>query len=255
MLYTDDVFLTITNSLRSCPNLLTTFIAIVFCYAFVFFLKKRFGYIGLSSFIITANILGNIQVLYGTTYELVNLTTLLGTVTFSVSFLSSDLINENYGPHKAKQTILLGFWIQLLFLVNMLLTIGHTPNKDFIINAEAMEKIFLPIPRFLIASYTAYLASQLSEIFLYNFSKQIKIGKNSCLKHNLSLFLSSVLIDTFVFTFIAMILLTNSPLSWSVFFDICFSSVMLRIICNFFTSIVLKIDIEKKQNHAKEKRL
>jgi uncharacterized integral membrane protein (TIGR00697 family) len=187
------------------------------------------------------SILGNIQVLYATTYEILNMKALLGTVTLSASFMASDLINKHYGPDNAKTAVFIGFVIQILFFMSILLTIGHKPLPEFMENTMAMERIFLPIPRLLIASYIAYIASQLSEIWLYRTIDRIQIIKSHYIKHNVSLFLSSVVIDTAVFTTIGLVLLAEKPLSCSDSQQVFFSACIVRIFCNFINSLIVKL--------------
>jgi uncharacterized integral membrane protein (TIGR00697 family) len=166
---------------------------------------------------------------------------LLGTVVLSASFMISDFINKYYGSDRAKTAIFVGFIMQILFFINILLTIGHKPLDIFIENTKAIEKIFLPIPRLLIASYIAYLASQLSEVWLYRAIERVQIIKNHYIKHNIALFLSSVVIDNLTFTVVGLVLLTKTPLPYEIFCDVFFSACIVRIFCNFINSLVVKL--------------
>jgi uncharacterized integral membrane protein (TIGR00697 family) len=237
----DSIFFEAVNILRGLPSISITLMSALFCSASVILIKKYFGYIGLCCCMGLFSIIGNIQVLYATTYEILNMKALLGTVTLSASFMVSDIVNKHYGSDKAKTSVFIGFVMQILFFNNILLTIGHKPLFSFVEISKSMEKIFLPIPRLLIASYIAYLASQLSEIWFYKSIDRIQIIKNHYVKHNLILFLSSVVIDTAVFTTIGLVILTETPLSYVDFQHVFFSACIVRIFCNFINSLTVKV--------------
>lgn len=201
---------------------------------------------------VLSSVIANIQVLYATSYEVLNIEALLGTVIFCSSFLACDLINLEYGREKAKRAVYLTIFTDIFFLLNIILTLGHSPIDysqfpDFCIsektmnsNISALNQIFLPIPRLLIASYLAYLFSQLGEIWLLNFIKKIKWIQSHFIKHNLSLFISNVCLDTMVFTSIGMWILSPEPLNFNDFWQICFSAITIRIICNLGNTIFVK---------------
>jgi uncharacterized integral membrane protein (TIGR00697 family) len=198
--------------------------------------------------LVIAAVLGNIQVLYATSYEIINMPVLLGTVTLSSSFFACDMINEFYGATKARQAIILSFVMQVFFVISILLTLGHVPLdyhtfQNFSIpedtmnkNTTSIEQIFLQAPRLLIASFSAYLLSMLGETWLY---RLINI-KSDLVRNNISLFISSVIIDTSTFTFIGLVLLSDSPLSCSDFINIFSTACTIRIFCNIVNSVFLK---------------
>ena len=206
-----------------------------------------------------ASVIGNIQVLYATTYEILNMEVLLGTVIFCSTFLACDIINSKYGEQKARNAVYLTIIMDIFFLACIILTLGHKPidhtqfsnfgiSKSTIqANISAMQQIFLPIPRILIASYVAYLTSQLSEIFLFNLSKRISVIRSQYVKHNVSLFISSVCVDTAVFTLIGMCILAPEPLNTTDFWQICTTAVVIRTLCNLANSGFIKIinDVHK----------
>ncbi len=250
----DDLFAVIVDCLRLFPSLLISLVSIIVCDVGVVLAKRLGGIAGLCGCMVVFNVLGNIQVLYATSYEIINMPVLLGSVTLSASFLACDFINEYYGKKAATQSVFLSFFLQIVFFINIILTIGHKPldlsvfknfsmQEDVLVgNIKAIETVFFPIPRLLIASYLAYLVSQLSEVWLYRSFKLVTFIKSAYVKHNISLFISSVVVDTLLFTGIALVLLAADPLSWHDFQDICFSSSMIRIICNIVNSFILKAE-------------
>lgn len=234
------------------PSLLVSFFTLAFCILSIILLSRRYQCLGLSSFLVICPIMANIQILYATTYEIVNLNVLLGTVVFGASFLANDLINQNYGSAAAKKAVMLSFIVQVIFMICMIFTLGHKPldysvNSDFSISKETMDSniaslqnVFVPQVRFFIGSCIAFLISQLSEINLFNMMKKASFLKYDYIRQNISLFISSILIDTLVFTAIALVLLTNEPLSFKDFLEICSSTILIRATCNLLNTAVLK---------------
>ena len=249
----DNLFHDFCVLLRGFPSVIVSVVTFLFCGIFILFAKRFFGFAGLCVYISLSTILANIQILYATSYEIIDMPVLLGTVTFSSVFLASDVINEKYGPEKARQATILSFFVQVCFFVNIMFTIGHKPLdysvfKDFSISKEVMDQnmqainqIFIPVPRLLIASYIAYLASQFTEIWAFNAVKKIKIINSKYIKHNLALTLSSIFVDNLIFTPVGLVFLSDNPLSMSDCIDICLSAVFIKLICNFGNTYIMQI--------------
>ena len=254
----DNLFLDVSTYLRVLPSVFVSFLNFVLCLATIFILRKFFSYAGLCCYMILSTIIANIQILYATSYEILNMEVLLGTVVFCSSFLACDIINKEFGAEKARKAVYLTFVTDVFFLLNIMLTIGHKPldyviYPDFSIakgtmdqNISAINQIFLPIPRLLIASYITYFVSQLSEIWFFNSIKKIKIIKSEYIKHNAALFLSSILLDTLLFTGLGMWLMADEPLSLKDFWSICFSAIIIRVLCNLGNTMYMKMQYRKK---------
>ena len=252
-MFVDNLFFQFVSELKNFPSLLISFFNFIVCLIAIYIVRKRFGYAGLCSYMVLSSVIANIQVLYATSYEILNIEVLLGTVIFCSSFLACDLINIEYGPEKAKRAVYLTIFTDLFFLLNIILTLGHKPidytqftnfsisEKTMNSNISAIHQIFLPIPRLLIASYLAYLFSQLGEIWLLNFTDKLTWFKSKFIKHNLSLFVSNVCLDTIVFTSIGMWILSSEPLNLNDFWQICFSAIIVRVICNLGNTFFIKI--------------
>lgn len=251
----DNLFLNFVTYLHYFPSIFISLINFIICLTAILVIRKKFGYAGLCGYMILSSVIANIQVLYATSYEIINMEVLLGTVIFCSSFLACDIINLEYGQNKAKYAIYLTMFTDIFFLINIILTLGHktidyTQCPEFSISKETMDnnisaikQIFLPVPRLLTSSYASYFCSQLFEIKLLNFIRK----SNTLLKHNIILFISNVLLDTFIFTTLSMCILSNEPLKLSDFWEISASAILIRIICNFFNSFYIKI-ISKLQN-------
>lgn len=250
----DNLFLNFITYLQFLPNIFVSLINFIVCIIAVLVIHKKFGYSGLCAYIVLSSVIANIQVLYASSYELINMEVLLGTIIFCSSFLACDIINLEYGENKAKYALYLTMFTDVFFLINIILTLSHKPidytqYPEFSISKETMnnnifaiKQIFLPVPRLLIASYVSYFCSQLIEIKLLSFIRKT----NTILKHNLILFISNVFLDTLIFTFLGMCVLSNEPLNLHDFFKISASAILIRIICNFFNSFCIKNLFKKK---------
>ena len=124
----------------------------------------------------------------------------------------------------------------------MLLTMGHTSvSQDELIalgmkdNIKSIQTIFLPVPRILISSYISYFISQTAEVFL------LKKADNNIIKHNIILFISSILLDNIVFTLLALYLLAPHPASWNEILQIMTSAIGIRLLCNFLNTVAYKV--------------
>lgn len=250
----DNLFLNFVTNLQYFPNIFISLINFILCLIAIFVIRKKFGYAGLCAYIALSSVIANIQVLYATSYEIINIEVLLGTVIFCSTFLACDIINLEYGESKAKYAIYLTMFTDIFFLVNIIVTLGHKPidytqypgfsisQETINNNISAIKQVFLPVPRLLIASYVSYFCSQLVEIKLLNFIRKT----NTILKHNIILFISNVLLDTFIFTALGMCFLSEEPLNLIDFWEISFSAILIRIICNFFNTFCVKIVLKSK---------
>ena len=248
----DNFFLDISVFFRDFPSLFISFLNFILCVFSILCLNKFFGYSGLCCYLVLSTVIANIQVLYATSYEVINISCLLGTVVFCSSFLACDIINEKYGPEKARKAIYLTFVIYIFFILNIILTIGHKPldytvYQNFSISKETMDsnmssikQVFLPAPRLLIASYITYLVSQMTEIWAFNAVKRIRLIKSNYIKHNIALFGTSVILDTLIFTILGMCLMASEPLSLQDFFEICISAIIIRVLCNMGNTLCMQ---------------
>ncbi|MBQ9441073.1 MAG: queuosine precursor transporter [Alphaproteobacteria bacterium] len=238
----DSLLSQFVDLLHLLPNILVSLLNYIFCVFIIVIVDKHFKYVGLCCYLVLCGLISNVQVLYPVKYELINLTTLLGSFIFSTSFLATDIINSKYGKENAIKSILFTLTFEVFFVVNMLLTIGHTSvSQDELMalgmqdNIKSIQTVFLPVPRILIASYMSYFISQLAEVLL------LKKASNSIIKHNIVLFISSILLDNIVFTILAFRLLASQPASWNEILQIITSAIGIRMLCNFLNTLFYKI--------------
>jgi len=151
-------------------------------------------------FIIGINIiLCNIQVMK--VVEIFSVTVTLGNIMYGSIYFATDLLNEFYGRKEAYRGVLVGFIALIMMTVFMQLSLMFTPAPDDFIN-PALVEIFSLMPRIALASITAYIVSQIHDVWIYSIYKAKTRGKYLWLRNNLSTMVSQ-LIDSAIFVFIA----------------------------------------------------
>lgn len=218
------------------------------CGIAILLLLKYYGLFGLYVYNCLAIIFANIQVLRVASYNLFPEPVALGTVLFTTTFLVNDIITEHYGAEQAKRSVSLGFMVQLLTTIWMVLALGHPLPAE--VAAEngaqaahrsylAMLQIFSPSVRILLASLTAYLCSQWLDIYIFSTLRKATAGKLLWLRQNAAMLLSGLL-DTFMFSAIAWILLSDVPISWhELIMTYVISAQTVRVLLNIsFTPLI-----------------
>ncbi len=228
-------FILILNSL----TLETTWLFfIIFCFISVLILLKLFGELGLYLYTIVAVIAANIQVLKIVKFKIFDDPVALGTILFASVFFCTDILNEHYSSSKARKNVILGFVGFLLMTLIMIITLGFKPisadvvgnEYNYALNIQSnLSAIFLPLPTLFIASMIAYLSSQYFDVWFYKYLLKITGKKNLWLRNNISTIISS-LIDSFVFSLFAFIILSKNPLPLGVvILTYVFGTYFLRI--------------------------
>lgn len=123
-----------------------------------------------------------------------------------LSFLMTDIVEEVYGKKKAREFIIAGVISLIVFLGFIILFLILPPAERFTHNEE-YKTIFGTSARIVFASITAFLLSQFHDVWSFNFWKVATKGKMLWLRTNLSTTIS-IVVDTFVFMFLAFYMLT-----------------------------------------------
>ncbi|MBW2980621.1 queuosine precursor transporter [Candidatus Woesearchaeota archaeon] len=190
---------------------------------------RLFGKIGLYAWMAIALVIANLQVLK--TVEMFGWVTALGNVIYGTTFLSTDILSENYGKKEAKKAVFIGFFILIAMTTIMQLTLFFIPHEsDFA--SPSLETIFGFMPRIVIASLCAYLVSQLHDVWAFNFWKKKFEGKHLWFRNNLST-MSSQLVDNVIFTLIAFVGFFGlfgweQVFEWSLIFQIFILSYVMK---------------------------
>ncbi|RZI47033.1 queuosine precursor transporter [Candidatus Finniella inopinata] len=238
----DSIVFQLISYLQGFSVEFASFLTFCVCACSILFLLKGFGHLGLCTYNVLAVIVANIQVLRLAEYHFFPEPLALGTIVFATTFLVSDILTEHYGAKAARQALWLSFIAQILMTVWMVLTLGH-PTVDygklscnladvFSKNDQGMLQIFAPSPRLLTASLIAYFISQQCDIWLFQKIRGLSHNRFVWLRQNLSTSLSGLL-DNFIFGLIAWVILSPTPLSFSLFFSsYVIASYILRMVVN-----------------------
>lgn len=226
--------------LHSSAEALTIWLFLL-CAAAILALFRFYGVIGLYVYNALAIIFANIQVLRFTQFATFSEPVALGTVLFTTTFLVNDLISEHYGAEYAKKSVVVGFWAQILITLWMIIALAHplpeaaqasvTINEAYI-NYTSMLQIFTPSLRILFASLISYVCSQWLDIVIFNRLRSLTNGKFLWFRQNAAMLLSG-LFDTFLFSFLAWMLLSETAISWQeLIFTYVLSSQIMRMLLN-----------------------
>lgn len=199
---------------------------------------RGFGLQGLYAYNIIATILANIQVLKVAKFGLAPEPVALGTVTFATIFLVSDIITEHYGKKAAQKSVWLSFSAQIIVMVMMLLTLGHSPEVGDVGHC-AMENLFLPAPRLVVASLTSFVISLLLEIWLFQAISNLTKAKYLWLRTSVSTIFAA-LIDNVLFSTLAWVILAPTPVSLNtLIFTYILGTYVARLIVALISTPVL----------------
>ena len=192
---------------------------------------------------VLAIIAANIQVLKIVNFPIFDNPIALGTILFSTTFLTTDILSEYYGIKYAKKNILIGFVSFLVMNIFMLFTMGFSPLDEITAGneyswalplQENLLGIFLPLPSFFVASMIAYLLSQYFDVWFFEKLSIITDKKFLWFRNNLSTMTSSLL-DNTIFSIFAWIIFNPDPLNFNtVLFTFILGTYILRVIIAIF---------------------
>jgi uncharacterized integral membrane protein (TIGR00697 family) len=239
--------------LRLFHSELMSFLTLLVCFIVFFILFYNFGKSGLYAYQVIAVISANIQVLKMSPFSFLKEPMALGTVMFSTTFLASDMLTQLFGVKEARKSVSLSILSQIFFISSMLLTLGHKnliPEGQF---DSALDLIFTPSLRFLTGSIVAFYISQISDIWIFNFLKNITKNRHLWFRQYVSMFLSG-LVDNTVFSVIVWIVLAQDPFSFSfLFHGTILGATIVRCIVNLastpFMYFCLKVGIKQEASN------
>lgn len=129
------------------------------------------------------------------------------------SFMVTDIVEEVYGKKKAKELVIAGVISLIIFLGFILLFVALPPAQRFIKGNEEYTSVFGTSARIVFASITAFLLSQFHD--MWSFWKLRVLTKKRFLWFRTSVStVISMIIDTFVFMFLAFYMLTPQFTFW-----------------------------------------
>ncbi len=206
------------------PNELIFIITVLIYLGSVLLLYKLFGKNGLYAFAVFATLLGNIAVCKNV--NIFGVATTAGNVLYAATFLVTDILSEKYGRKDAAKAVAYSFSIMLLWMLGTQLILWFTPNENDYIN-ESLRIVFGLVPRITVASVAGFVCSQNLDVFLYHFIwSRTGNGRAKLWLRNNGSTLTSQLIDTVIFTFIAFWGVYPTP----VFFSILITTYLFKAV-------------------------
>ena len=175
-------------------NELLIFIEIAVVFSAVVLVGRFFGKAGLIGWIGIASILANIMT--AKNVDAFGMTVTLGTVLFASTFLTTDILTENYSADDAKKGVLFGALSTLCLIVSSQIALLYIPSSiDY---ADGfMRGLFTLNLRISISSLIMYLIANLADVFIYEKMRQKMGGKKMWLRNNVATILCNTLENFF----------------------------------------------------------
>ena len=201
--------------LTGLPPEMMIILNILFCYIMIGFMLLYFGLSGMFVYISIAIIAANLQVLTAADISWYADPIALGTVTYASTFLASDIITEIYGPSNARKSVFLSFAAALVLIILMIITLGTKPVEEyshFKDSYNALKIIFNPNIAILMASFSAYIISQLTDIYIFSKIKDLSKSKKLWLRTLVAIAIAAF-IDSVIFNILAWKIFAPNPVS------------------------------------------
>ena len=225
------------------------FVMLVVNFSCILFAYKKFGKIGLYTWIPISTILANIQVVL--LIDLFGFGTTLGNILYAGGFLVTDILAENYGRKHAQKAVYLGFFSLIVMTLIMRIAVSFVPTDvaEGLLLFESVRRIFDFMPRLVLASLVAYLLSQTHDIWAYEFWRsKFSEPKYIWIRNNGSTMVSQ-LIDNALFTIIAFYGVYPKEVLFEIFF-VTYIMKFIVAICD--TPFVYLAHYMKKRNLIEE---
>lgn len=192
-------------------------------YGFFLLCYRLFGKKGLYAWIGVATVIANIQVTK--TIDIMGIVLTLGNTMYVSMYLTSDLLNERYGPGEARKAVWFGFFTLIMTTVLMQMVLFFDPaSTDFA--QKPMEILFGLLPRLALGSLTAYFISQFLDVRLYTWLRKLFPGRNQLWIRNNGSSIISSFVDTLVFCTIAFAFIYT----WDVWIEIFLTTYVIKFV-------------------------
>lgn len=210
---------------------------LIFCFGSILLLLRTMGKLGLYIYVTVAIIAANIQVLKAVKFGFFSEPVALGTILFASTYLATDILVEHYGVRAGRRAVWSGFVGFTLMTFLMIFTISFQPLDVAVFpewqwaidNHSHISAVFTPAPSLLIAGMSAYLCSQLLDIFIFQKMKEKTKGRMLWLRNNTATIIAS-LVDNTIFSILAWRVFAESPLDWHiVIFTYILGTFVLRV--------------------------
>lgn len=126
-----------------------------------------------------------------------------GMLTFPITFLLTDLVNEYFGPRAARRLTFMGLAAaSFAFVIMNIAQAMPYLQAPFNVRKEHFDAIFGSAKVMYVASLTAYVVGQLSDIALFGFLKRLTGNRYVWLRATGSTVISQF-IDSFIVSYLA----------------------------------------------------
>ncbi len=208
---------------------------------------RIFGKLGLYAWIAMAIIIANIQV--AKMIRFFGLLTAMGNIIYGSTFLATDILTEKYGKREAKIGVYIGFFALIMTTVIMQTTLIFKPAPEDTLD-PALRQIFSFMPDVTIASLTAYIISQLHDVWAFHFWKEKTKGRFLWLRNNASTMVSQ-LIDNATFTFLFFVVFNPQIFAqigaqgvWEIFVTSYIMKFIVAVCDTPFIYLATKFDVD-----------
>lgn len=234
----DNLAENLIDTMNTWPPEFLWVLMLLVCFITILCANRFFGPGGLYAYIAVSIIIANIQVLKAVQFSIYPDPVALGTILFSTSYLATDMLGENYGIRKARRGVFMGLFAHLFFATIMLLTLGFSPLTPEQAGSEMawalpfqghISALFTLQFSLFLAGLSAYLVSQLYDVWFYDWIKRKTNNRYLWLRNNASTMVSA-LIDNTIFSVLAWIVLSSNPLPFkTVLFTYILGTYWLRL--------------------------
>ena len=137
-------------------------------------MTNSYRFVTIVAFFVTSLLAANILIVKQ--ISVLGLTLPAAIIIFPISYIFGDILTEVYGYPQARRVIWLGFFCNLLLVASIWL-VGILPAAPTFEAQEAYDRILGNTPRFLIASFTAYLGGAFINAYVLARMKVMTKGK------------------------------------------------------------------------------
>ena len=122
-------------------------------------------------------------------------------IAYPFTFLVTDTISELYGRKVVSRIVWYGFGLSVAMVI-LIYIAKILPGAGFWESQDAYDAILGSVPRIVLGSQIAYIASQNSDVFIFHYVRRLTNGRHLWLRNNASTTVSQA-IDTVLFISIA----------------------------------------------------
>ena len=184
---------------------------ILACFFGIIVLEKLFGKRGLFIWMAAAVIFANIQV--SKQVDLPGgISCTLGNVVFASTYLTTDILNEKYGPKASRNAVRIAAAALIAYIIFSQLTRLYIPNAEDVVS-PGMELLFSMSLRITAASGLMFLLSNWIDVLLYQKLKEKTGGRYMWLRNNIATIVCNCG-ENFAFTYLGFLGLEGMDLAY-----------------------------------------